>query len=81
MSNRENHDPKYMAHPGIKRTYSIISLNYWWAKMRDTIEQYIRRCDPCQRRKENREMIALLGDVVKESKIPFHITSIDITKS
>jgi len=26
---RENHDPKYVAHPGIKRTYSLISLNYW----------------------------------------------------
>ena len=25
---RENHDPKYVAHPGIKRTYSLISLNY-----------------------------------------------------
>jgi len=44
---RENHDPKYVAHPGIKRTYSLILLNYWWPKMRETIEQYVRRCDPC----------------------------------
>jgi len=57
---RENHDRKYVAHPAIKRTYSLISLNYWWPKMRETIEQYIR-CDPCQRRKENREMIAHLA--------------------
>jgi len=75
---RENHDPKYVAHPGIKRTYSLISLNYWWPKMRETIEQYIRKCDPCQRRKENREMIAPLGDVEKP-KIPFEVTSMDIT--
>jgi hypothetical protein len=72
---RGNHDPKYVAHPGIKRTYSLISLNYWWPKMRDTIEQYIRRCDPCQSRKKNRELIASLGDV-EEPKIPFEVTSI-----
>jgi len=60
---RENHDPKYVAHSGIKRTYSLISLNYRWPKMRETIKQYIRRCDPCQIRKESREMIAPLSDV------------------
>jgi len=75
---RENHDQKYVAHPGIKRTYSLISLNYWWPKTRETIQQYIRRCDPCQRRKENREMNAPLGDV-EEPKIPFEVTSMDIT--
>jgi hypothetical protein len=48
--------------------------------MRETIEQYIRRYDPCQRRKENREMIAPLGDV-EEPKIPFEFTSMDITGS
>jgi len=46
--------------------------------MRETIEQYVRRCDPCQRRKEKREMIAPLGDV-EEPKIPFEVTSMDIT--
>ena len=46
--------------------------------MRETIVQYIRRCDLCQRRKENREMIAPLGDV-EEPKIPFEVTSMDIT--
>ena len=75
---RENHDPKYVVHPGIKRTYSLISPNYWWPKMRETVEQYIRRCEPCQRRKDNREMIAPLGDV-EEPKFPFEVTSMDIT--
>jgi len=49
---RENHDPMYVAHPGIKRTYSLISLNYLCSKMRETIEQYVRRCDPCQKERE-----------------------------
>jgi hypothetical protein len=67
---RENHDPKYVAHPGMKRTYSLICLNYWWP----SIEEYVR-CDPCQG-KENPEMIAPLGDL--EPKIPFEVTSMDI---
>jgi hypothetical protein len=45
--------------------------------MRASIEEYVRRCDPCQRRKENREMIAPLGDV-EEPKIPFEVSSMDI---
>jgi len=60
---RENHYPKYVAHPGIKQMYSLYSLNYWWPKMRKTIEQYIRRCHSYLRRKEDWEMIASLGDV------------------
>jgi hypothetical protein len=75
---RENHDPKYVAHPGIKQMYSLISLNYWWPKMKETIEHYIRRRDPCQRRKENWKMIAPLGDV-EEPKIFFEVASMDIT--
>ena len=26
---KENHDPVYVAHTGIKRTYDLIALNYW----------------------------------------------------
>jgi hypothetical protein len=48
---KENHDPPYVAHPGIKRTYSLISLKFWWPGMRKSIQDYIRSCDPCQRRK------------------------------
>jgi hypothetical protein len=59
----ENHAPKYVAHPGIKRSYRLICLKYWWPNMRKAIEEYIRKCDPCQKRKENREFTAPLGEV------------------
>jgi hypothetical protein len=45
--------------------------------MRTSIEEYVKRCDSCQRRKENRGMISPLGDV-EEPKIPFEVTSMDI---
>ena len=73
-----NHDPVYVAHPGMKRTYDLISLSYWWPCMRKFIDEYIRKCDPCQRRKEDREFIAPLGEV-EEPTAPFQVTSMDLT--
>jgi len=46
--------------------------------MREAIVDYVRKCDPCQHRKEDRELIALLGEV-PEPKNPFEVTSMDIT--
>jgi len=42
------------------------------------MEEYVWKCDPCQRRKENHEFTAPLGEV-EEPKFPFEITSMDIT--
>ena len=45
----QNHDQKYVAHPGVKRTHDLISLCYWWPGMHKSIAEYVRKCDPCQR--------------------------------
>jgi hypothetical protein len=26
---RENHDPAYAAHPGVRRTYELLAPNFW----------------------------------------------------
>ena len=49
----ENHDPVYIAFPGVKRNYDLMSLRYCWSGMRKSIEDYIQKCDHCQRRKDN----------------------------
>jgi hypothetical protein len=46
--------------------------------MRNSIKDYVRTCDECQRRKEERECLAPLGDVDQPSA-PFEVTSMDIT--
>ena len=38
----------------------------------------MQKCDPCQRRKENREYVAPLGNPEKP-KEPFQVVSIDLT--
>jgi len=75
---RANHDPVYVAHPGMRRTFDLISLRYWWSSMRKSVEDYVRKCDPCQRRKEEREFVAPLGEV-EEPTAPFQVKSVDIT--
>jgi hypothetical protein len=75
---KANHDPVYVAHPGTKRTVDLISLSYWWPSMRKSVEDYIRKCGSCQRRKEEREFVAPLGKT-EEPSSPFEVTSMDIT--
>jgi hypothetical protein len=75
---KENHDPVFVPHPGVKRTHDLISLKYWWPGMWKSIEDYIKKCDACQRRKEDREFVAPLGQV-EDPVAPFEMTSMDIT--
>jgi transposase InsO family protein len=73
-----NHSSVFAAHPGSARTHDLIALKYWWPKMRKTIEDFVTRCDSCQRRKGAHEFKAPLGDV-EEPNEPFRVTSMDIT--
>jgi len=75
---RENHEPIFVAHPEIQRTYRLVSLNYRWPSLRKSIENYVRKCDSCQRRKGTRKCIAPLGEV-EGPTFRFHITSGDVT--
>jgi hypothetical protein len=75
---RLNHDTVYAAHPGIKRTYSLIAMRYWWPGMWKSVEDFVKSCDLCQRRNGNREFVAPFGEV-EEPTVPFLVTSLDIT--
>ena len=46
--------------------------------MRKSVEDFVKSCDLCQRRKGNREFVAPL-DEVKEPTAPFLVTSLDIS--
>jgi hypothetical protein len=71
------HDPQFAVHPG-RRTFELISLSYSWPRMRQTVEDFVTRCNPCQRRKDGHELRAPLGDV-EETTEPFQVTTMDIT--
>jgi len=60
---KETHDPVFVAHPGVKRTEDLILLRYWWPGMHRSVEEYIQKCNPCEKRKEDREFRAPLAEV------------------
>ena len=62
-----NHDPIYAAHSGRNRTLDILCMRYYWPKMRRDVENYVRECDECQRRKQKSEYTASLGVVRRPS--------------
>jgi len=35
---RANHNPVFVAHPGMKRNFDLISLSYWWPGRRKSVE-------------------------------------------
>jgi hypothetical protein len=75
---KENHDPVFASHPGIRRTFDLIALSFWWPGMHRSLEAYVRNCDACQRGKDDREFRAPLGKV-EEPTAPFQITAMDLT--
>jgi transposase InsO family protein len=74
---KENHDPVFVAHPGVKRTQGLILLRYWWPGMHRSVEEYIQKCDPSQKRKEDREFRTSLAEVEMPTTLS-EVTSMDI---
>jgi hypothetical protein len=71
-----NHDTIYAAHPGQKKPWEILCILYYWRKIRQDVEDYVRECDNCHRRKQGREYNAPLE--VRQPTYPFEITSMGI---
>ncbi len=47
------HDHVSAGHPGIEKTKELVLREYWWPKMKKTVEAYIKGCEVCQRTKSS----------------------------
>jgi len=54
---RMHHASPLSGHLGIAKTFDLISRKYWFPHMRHTIQQFVQRCDICQRNKTERHPI------------------------
>jgi len=72
---KQNHDPMYVDHSGAKRTHDLIARQYLWPGMRKAVENYVKSCDPCQRKKGNREFVTPLGDI-EDPSAPFEVNDL-----
>ena len=48
------HDHPTAGHFGQKKTLELVTRNFYWPKMDETINEYVRTCDACQRNKSRR---------------------------
>ena len=57
----EHHDAIIYGHGGMDKTAESVMRNYYWPRMNDTIQEFVRTCDACQRNKaRNRRPAGLL---------------------
>ena len=47
----ENHASALAGHKGVTKTYNRIRHHYFWKGMKKAVEDYIRKCEDCQRKK------------------------------
>ena len=45
------HDSQWAGHPGVHRTLVLTEKNYYWYRMRDDVEAYVKTCLVCQQDK------------------------------
>jgi len=48
---RRHHDIPQAGHGGTAKTTELLQRKYYWPRMRETIKQYVKNCDICQRTK------------------------------
>ena len=72
------HSATYSGHFRIEATYHRIAYNYYWPRMHQDIENYIKACDVCQRKdkmKKNNPLHPI------ETRPPFEKIGIDLIRS
>ena len=77
------HDFSLAGHPGSWRTFSLLAQDYWWPRMKDEVEDYIKGCATCQSTKPRTSIpkAPLNPITVTPNVIPFDVINIDfITK-
>ena len=72
-----NHEPIFASHPGRKRSLETLCLRYYLLGMRKDVEDYVSKCDECQRRKHRGEYTKPLGEVIQPN-YRFEIVSLEI---
>ena len=75
---RELHDSKMAGHPGVKRTYNLVSRYFYWRGMFKFVEHYVQHCHSCQMMKSTNIKPAGLLQPLQLPDYPFQSVSMDL---
>ena len=74
---KECHDTKWAGHPGMTRTLALVQNNYYWPRMQDDVEAYVRTCLVCQQDKVEQQHPAGLREPLPIAERPWESVSMD----
>ena len=58
---QETHDAKWAGHPEEERTLALLARSYYWPKMGEDVQAYVKSCLVCQMDKtERKKVVGLL---------------------
>ncbi|MCO5547381.1 hypothetical protein L7F22_000830 [Adiantum nelumboides] len=53
---QEHHEVPFAVHPGIHKTYRLLSATYFWSQMQQDVIKYVKACYSCQIMKASRQL-------------------------
>ncbi|MCO5567700.1 hypothetical protein L7F22_021394 [Adiantum nelumboides] len=53
---QEHQEVPFAAHPGINKTYRLLSATYFWPQMQQDVIKYVKDCHSCQIMKASRQL-------------------------
>lgn len=74
---RETHDPQWAGHPGVARMLALLCRTYYWPKMEEDVEHYVKTCLVCQLDKTERLKEAGLLQPLPIPERPWQSVSMD----
>ncbi|KAL0313604.1 UNVERIFIED_CONTAM: Transposon Ty3-G Gag-Pol polyprotein [Sesamum radiatum] len=74
---RETHDPEWAGHPGIDRMLALLGRRYYWLRMEEDVEAYVRTCLVCQLNKVERKKEVRLLQPLPIPEGPWQSVSMD----
>ena len=75
---KEHHDVPTAGHPGIDKTYKMVTRNYIWPDLRKDIIKYVKSCPKCQKTKTYPSRPAGLLQPNRVPEGPWQDISIDL---
>ncbi|XP_020101642.1 uncharacterized protein LOC109719402 [Ananas comosus] len=74
---KECHDSKWAGHPGQKRTLALLEAAYFWPRMHEDVEAYVRTCLVCQQDKVEHQRPGGLLEPLPVPSRPWESISMD----
>lgn len=74
---KETHDSPWAGHPGQECTLALLSQSYYWPRMENDVEQYVKTCLVCQQDKTERRKEAGLLEQLPILERPWMSLSMD----